>query len=1131
MDEDQRQAFDLIINGHNLLLTGQAGTGKSFVIKNAVKQLRKRGDRVALTSSTGISASVFEEECAITLHKWAGLEDGRHQNCELSNLIMNDERYIKVKDNLISTKYLFIDEVSMISARTLGQVEFVCRTVRNDNGYFGGLSIILSGSFFQLPPVKNELYGDFGHYCFTLPWFQDAIPHHVNLNIIHRQSDIMLVTAVSELERGRLTPDSIAFLNSLTRPLPDHLLEKAFHLFARNIDVDLFNFDKIQKLPTQLYVFTSEDEGDTCFLEKFLAPKNLGLKIGIPVMLLVNLSDELVNGRIGTVIEIENANVRVEFVIGNVKKTVSVSRYLFTKYDPVDKIMLAKRLQFPLKPAYAVTVHKSQGMTLDAVVVDCQNATYPGQIGVAVGRVKSPEGLMVKNFRPSLVTPHPKAVDNLYESCSVGVIQDDLSCCKFQRGEITDENNNSDSSNSKPDNTKPENSDSDDDTLNYFDGKRSSGSEFSDIEPDLLEAVNEMEIPDQILDAFNKSSSEFHDTPIYEHIATLKTETLKHLAAFSKWYDAQMSKISDISNGVFQEGKTQFSAKDFHKFYTEINVYMQSSDFRQDTQNLAEKYASVDKNIAFQILTSMVFNLQAKELKLVDDRCEKDIPSVLEKISLDHELPGSARGKIRYISGYVVAKLKYRNSKLLRNSIFAPGKESVVQNTKKTGELLDFLCAPYSDLIDTTADPESLLETKRKQNKTEGLCNITDQCYNFFIQIEQNCRQLLTYESLQENRAEFYNFVEKSLLDKDANIETFLALFQNFIYEEHGIPQSEELNTTHLCASDCQLCTIIRTLFDKMICLFVKVSVAQFRRDFLSALKVEKSKALRKKVTEKLEKSKSKQIDMNFLKFDKSENKQAFHLRLKSDILQETVSLDKQFKKNELASLCLAYNIKIAKNRKKCDFIEQLSKKVLTCDSMPNPQVFVSTSSATEHIQVSENVATERIVHDDAQPGPSAPLQLEDQQPGPSSVHEPDSEQPAHSTQEESQSTRGDAVQQSDVESDPDFTPEAKGKRTTRTKSTKTMKTKHTVSKKVKKGMKKGAKGKGKGKGKKSSKQEESDDENCPVCYHAYTEGEDMICCDNCQLWYHRNCAKLDDASDWEYYTVDDNDYFCPLCQ
>jgi ATP-dependent DNA helicase PIF1 len=307
MDEDQVQAYNLIIGGHNLCRTGQAGTGKSYAVKKAVKKLRKRGMHVVLTCSTGIGPTVFDDEKPCIVHKWDGLEDGRHENNTLLHLIMNDERYTNVKHEIQTTDYLFIDEVSMISSKMFNQVEFICRNVRKSPVYFGNSTVVLSGDVWQLPPVRNELHGDFGHHYFTTSWFDTVFTHHVNLNIIDRQSDTILINAINELERGTPSPTTIAFMNSVTRPLSDEMKKISVHRFARNIDCDLSNYNKVQDLSGELHVFPSVDEGDTHYLNTFLAPKNLGLKIGCPVMLLVNLSNELVNGKIGKV-----SNISVE---------------------------------------------------------------------------------------------------------------------------------------------------------------------------------------------------------------------------------------------------------------------------------------------------------------------------------------------------------------------------------------------------------------------------------------------------------------------------------------------------------------------------------------------------------------------------------------------------------------------------------------------------------------------------------------------------------------------------------------------------------------------------------------------------------------------------------------------------
>ena len=134
----------------------------------------------------------------------------------------------------------------------------------------------------------------------------------------------------------------------------------------------------------------------------------LGLKVGCSVMLVVNFSNELVNGISGTILTLTEHDITVHFERPDI--TFSINRYLFNKIDPVSRRTLAKRLQFPLILCYGITIHRSQGMTCESVFIDCENALVPGQIGVALGRAVSPEHLQVINFKTSLVTQHPQKV-------------------------------------------------------------------------------------------------------------------------------------------------------------------------------------------------------------------------------------------------------------------------------------------------------------------------------------------------------------------------------------------------------------------------------------------------------------------------------------------------------------------------------------------------------------------------------------------------------------------------------------------------------------------------------------------------------------------------------------------------
>ncbi|CAG2185522.1 PIF1 [Mytilus edulis] len=400
MDEDQKFAFNLAVNGHNLLISGQAGTGKTFLVEKIVEFMRySQKKNVSIVCSTGIAATHYGNLGAQTLHKWSGIRDGRYLIEEIVHLLRTDERYTVAKSNIESVETLIIDEISMVSSKVLNQVQVLCRQIRNSPDIFGNIQVILVGDFYQLPPVSNELYDE----------------HN-------------LITCINELEVGDPSDESVAFLQSLNRPLQDEA--GSVQLFARNIDVDMFNYNKLNQIQGELQTYHSVDEGSAHYINKFLAPKNLGLKVGCPVMLIKNLSDVLVNGVRGIAVQLHNKSVDVNFKIGEKIVTANIGAEIFSTYDPVGKIIIAKRIQLPLKLAYALTIHKAQGMSLENVTVNCQHSVQPGQLGVAVGRAVSVNGLKVVNFKKHLCKKHPGYVLNFYESFSVGELNQDLTCCR-----------------------------------------------------------------------------------------------------------------------------------------------------------------------------------------------------------------------------------------------------------------------------------------------------------------------------------------------------------------------------------------------------------------------------------------------------------------------------------------------------------------------------------------------------------------------------------------------------------------------------------------------------------------------------------------------------------------------------
>jgi ATP-dependent DNA helicase PIF1 len=208
----------------------------------------------------------------------------------------------------------------MVSSKTLRQVELVCRLTKNSQIYFGGIQIILCGDFYQLPPIRDELYDDYGHYCFETEFFNKLFPHTITLTNVHRQTsdENSLIAAVNEVEKGCVREDTVKFLGNLSRPLQS---DTCIKLFARNLDVDIYNYEQLHLLDEPLRTFTAKDEGDPFYLNKMLAPKNLGVKVTAPVMLLINISDELVNGLMGTVLSMEDDTISVEFKIHDTYKS------------------------------------------------------------------------------------------------------------------------------------------------------------------------------------------------------------------------------------------------------------------------------------------------------------------------------------------------------------------------------------------------------------------------------------------------------------------------------------------------------------------------------------------------------------------------------------------------------------------------------------------------------------------------------------------------------------------------------------------------------------------------------------------------------------------------------------------
>ncbi|XP_062581498.1 uncharacterized protein LOC134243283 [Saccostrea cucullata] len=234
--------MEIATEGHNVLILGPAGTGKSYVVKKIAQTMKSSGKRVGVTGTTGMAASLIQ---GVTVHKFFALRDGRYSNEELTNKILTDVNYHDVKTRILSIDCVIIDEISMLSWKLLEQIEYVCRHVRGVSNPFGGIQMVLAGDFFQLKPVANQRYGDPGDLVISNTKFRDLIPHHIVLKKVYRQSEEKLITAIHELSRGLASESTIEFLKTLERPLVTGVLVR---LFSQNYDVDICNSDNLLEL-------------------------------------------------------------------------------------------------------------------------------------------------------------------------------------------------------------------------------------------------------------------------------------------------------------------------------------------------------------------------------------------------------------------------------------------------------------------------------------------------------------------------------------------------------------------------------------------------------------------------------------------------------------------------------------------------------------------------------------------------------------------------------------------------------------------------------------------------------------------------------------------------------------------
>jgi ATP-dependent DNA helicase PIF1 len=417
LNTKQRYAAEHIAAGGNILITGPAGTGKSALLN----YLRGLYGDMPVTASTGIAALNVG---GCTINSWGSLGVGQQTAKEIA-------KKLKEKRNnawyaMKRSQRLAIDEVSMMDAGLLDLLEEVLRLVRESEKPFGGMQIILFGDFLQLPPVSatgaDDGPGDAKRpprFAFEAKCWDRANVRVILLTEVMRQKDRAFADVLSRVRVGDTSEEVRAILRPRINALDPTPQISPVTLATHNEIADRINADKLAELPGEVTMWEAEDWADGEFSRKNLeknciAPKTLMLKVGAQVMLLKNIDPEdgLVNGTLGELIEIKKGTFRdkipvVKFANGVVRELDEPEEWAIQR----NKELLATRKQVPLRLSYAISIHKSQGMSLDKVRVHLKNCFADGQAYVALSRARTLEGLFIADIRGDSIRANRTALE------------------------------------------------------------------------------------------------------------------------------------------------------------------------------------------------------------------------------------------------------------------------------------------------------------------------------------------------------------------------------------------------------------------------------------------------------------------------------------------------------------------------------------------------------------------------------------------------------------------------------------------------------------------------------------------------------------------------------------------------
>lgn len=400
MNFEQQQALDKIKAGHNVFLTGPGGVGKSFTMKAIVQWAKFKGLNYGVTATTGSAAVLVGGR---TIHSFLGIGLGTKTAEQLATKVTTS---IKVIGNRIKKlQLLVIDEISMMDKELLDKISLFLQIVRNSyDAPFGGIQMVFVGDFCQLQPPKGE-------YCFLAESWKNSKLQVIALKTMMRQKDDPRFQLILNKLRSGECNDEMELMLKNTQNNKFQGNVQPTMLYCNNVAVDSINEQNLDKLlskgiETKEYPIVYSDKTAQTWAESLKIQQSMKLCVGCQVVCTWNIDQDagIINGTRGVVRHLDSMSIDIELVDGRI---VSIE-YIKMTHPDMDKVFIQ---YLPVKLAWALTIHKSQGMTLDCVAVDLKGVFACGQGYTALSRVRNMSNLQVYNVSKKSFMVHPKVLE------------------------------------------------------------------------------------------------------------------------------------------------------------------------------------------------------------------------------------------------------------------------------------------------------------------------------------------------------------------------------------------------------------------------------------------------------------------------------------------------------------------------------------------------------------------------------------------------------------------------------------------------------------------------------------------------------------------------------------------------